>query len=198
MSKRAISVVLTVYFLSVLAAVLVRFDEFPWTWVPMYSTYVASEVVSVPVRDRLDLSAGLIAPHRDGSTSRITAEQLNIPSRNYWRIHLQRVAKQGAAKYPQARMNLGHWNQVLWGQRRDPQDLDPVDWNRRVLASLNRTLGLAPADPRFIVRAAAPATRVVVNKENMNILEIRRVAPEVQWSERWSRNWHDDSSELHQ
>lgn len=95
MSKNVVSVVLAVYFLAALAAVLVRFDEFPFTWVPMYSAYAASDFVEVPLRDRKDMNAGLLVARRDGATDRVTARMLNLPSRNYWRIHLQRMAGQG-------------------------------------------------------------------------------------------------------
>ena len=183
MSRNVISVILTVYFLSVLVAVLVRLDGFPWTWVPMYSAYVVKDHVTVPLRDKADLSSGLIATHRNGAESRVTARMLDIPSRNYWRIHLQRAAHQGAAKYAQARMNLSGLNQAIWGGQRDPANLEPVDWNRRVLESLNRTLGRCPSDPDFIVSAKAPATHVTFNKRTMEIVDVRRVAPEVRWSE---------------
>ena len=181
--RSSVSKLLSVYFISVVVAVLTRFDEFPWTWVPMYSTYEAKDDVTIPIRDKADLSNGLIATHRNGATSRIDAKRLNVPSRNYWRIHLQRMNGQGAAKYAQARLNLSELNLWLRGGF-----AEPVNWDRRILESLNRTLGFSPADPDFIVAAKAPATHAVVNKRTLEAA-LRRVEPEVRWDDDWNREW---------
>ena len=109
------SKLLAAYFAVALIAVATRFDGFPRTWVPMYSTYAARDHVRVPLRDKADLSQGLLVTRRNGSVGWVGAKQLNVPSRNYWRIHLQRVNGQGAAKYAQARMNLSELNQRLRG-----------------------------------------------------------------------------------
>lgn len=194
MTQRGVSKLLAAYFAIALIAVLTRFDEFPWTWVPMYAAYTAGDYVTVPLRDKADLSKGLQVTRRDGSVGWIDARQLNVPSRNYWRIHLQRVNGKGAAKYAQARMNLSGLNQRLWGGSRDPDVLEPVNWNRRVLTSLNRTLGLHPGDPMFIVSAKAPATHAVVNKRTMEI-EMRRVTPEVTWNDGWNGGWPEGNGE---
>ena len=188
MPQSRVSKLLTVYFLAALVAVLTRFDEFPWTWVPMYSAYAARDHVAVPIRDKSDLSKGLVAVRRNGATDRVDARQLNLPSRNYWRLHLQRMNGEGAAKYAQARMNLSALNQRLWSGSRDPDVLEPVNWDRRILTSLNRTLGLSPAEPEFIVAAKAPATQAILDKRTMEI-ELQRVAPEVQWNDDWNDEW---------
>lgn len=193
MARSRVSKLLAAYFAVALIAVMTRFDEFPWTWVPMYSTYAARDQVTVPLRDKADLSKGLLVARRNGETGWVDAKQLNVPSRNYWRIHLQRMNGKGAAKYAQARMNLSALNQKLWGDSRDPSALEPVNWNRRVLTSLNRTFGLHPTDPMFIIGAKAPATHAVVNKRTMEI-EMMRVMPEVNWNEDWNDDWPDHSS----
>jgi len=174
------------YFAVALVAVLLRFDEFPWTWVPMYSAYTPKDHVVVPIRSKSDLSNGLIVVRRNGLSGTVTAKQLNLPSRNYWRIHLQRMNGRGAAKYAQARMNLSELNQRLWKGSRNPDILEPVNWDRRILTSLNRTLGHSPDDPDFIISAEAPATHTVVNKRTMQVLELRRVVPQVRWNEDWN------------
>lgn len=194
MTQRGVSKLLAAYFAIALIAVLTRFDEFPWTWVPMYAAYTAGDYVTVPLRDKADLSKGLQVTRRDGSVGWIDARQLNVPSRNYWRIHLQRANGKGAAKYAQARMSLSELNQWLWGGSRDPDVLEPVNWDSRVLTSLNRTLGLHPSDPMFIVSAKAPATHAVVNKRTMEI-EMERVMPEVTWNEDWNDGWPDGNGE---
>ncbi|MCZ0942549.1 MAG: hypothetical protein OXJ53_05800 [Gammaproteobacteria bacterium] len=178
------------YFAVALTAVMTRFDEFPWTWVPMYSTYTVGDHVTVPLRDKTDLSKGLLVARRNEEVGWVDAKQLNVPSRNYWRIHLQRMNGKGAAKYAQARMNLGALNQRLWGGSRNPNVLEPVNWDRRVLTSLNRTFGLHPTDPMFIIGAKAPATHAAVNKRTMKI-EMERVVPEVAWNEEWNDDWSD-------
>ena len=193
MPRSRVSKLLAAYFAVALIAVMTRFDEFPWTWVPMYSTYAARDHVTVPLRDKADLSKGLLVAQRNGETGWVDAKQLNVPSRNYWRVHLQRMNGEGAAKYAQARMNLSALNQKLWNGSRDPNVLEPVNWDRRVLTSLNRTLGLYPTDPMFIVGAKAPATHAVVNKRTMEI-EMERVMPEVNWNEDWNDHWPDYSS----
>ena len=188
MTKYSISCVLILYFFTALLAVIVRFDEFPWTWVPMYSTYETRDIVSVPHRDRADLLSGLMVNHSDGSKSRVTAKMLNIPLRNYWRIYLQRVNHEGPLKYPQARMNLSPINQFIWRGQRDVNILDPVSWDRRVLVSLNRSFGYSPGDSKFIIQVAAPATHYIVNKDTMNI-ETRRIFPIIYWNDKWNETW---------
>ena len=135
MPRSRVSKLLAAYFAIALIAVITRFDEFPWTWVPMYATYTARDHVTVPMRDKADLSKGLLVTRRNGEVDWVDAKQLNVPSRNYWRIHLQRMNGEGAAKYAQARMNLSALNQRLWRGSRDPNVLEPVNWNRRVLTS---------------------------------------------------------------
>ena len=154
----------------------------------MYSTYETRDIVSVPHRDRADLLSGLMVNHSDGSKIRVTAKMLNIPLRNYWRIYLQRVNHEGPLKYPQGRMNLSRLNQLIWRGSRDPNLLDPVAWDHRVLVSLNRTLGHSPGDPKFITRAEAPATHYIVNKDTMDI-ETRRVIPIIHWNDKWDETW---------
>lgn len=191
MPSGRVSKLLAAYFAVGLVAVLVRFDEFPWTWVPMYSAYTAKDQVVVPIRDKADLSNGLIVVRRNGQKDSINAKHLNLPSRNFWRIHLQRMNGQGAAKYAQARMNLSELNQWFWMGTRDPEVLEPVNWDQRILTSLNRTLGLSPEDPDFIISAEAPATHAVVDKRMMEVLELRRVTPKVHWNDDWNRLWRE-------
>ena len=84
-------------------------------------------------------------------------------------------------------MNLSKLNQKLWSSR-DPDVLEPVNWDRRILTSLNRTFGLHPSDPKFIIAASAPATHAIVNKRTMEI-ELERTAPEVSWNDDWNQSW---------
>ena len=67
--------------------------------------------------------------------------------------------------------------------------LNPVEWNKRILVSLNKTLGFQPEDPQFIIRAKASATHVTIDKNTMETVEIRRVTPAVAWEERWEDEW---------
>lgn len=190
MTKRGVTIFLCAYFALAAAAVVIRFDRFPWTWVPMYSVYQPKEVVTVPVRDRGDLIRGLAVVRRDGSTGWVGYDDLNIPWRNWWRIYLNRINMRGPPKYRQARANLSSANR--WIRGLDPHAepvIDPTPWDRRLLTSLNRSLGLTPSDPKFIVAARAERTELTINKRTLELIAEERVAPEIIWNPAWGAEW---------
>ena len=84
MSRSTVNRILIAYLIIIWGAVLVRCDQFPMTWAPMYSVYTPSPKISATVRDHEALERGLLVTHRDGSTSYLTRDDLNIPKRSFW------------------------------------------------------------------------------------------------------------------
>ena len=84
MSRSTVNRIIIAYVMVIWGAVLVRCDQFPMTWAPMYTNYTPSSKIYVTIRDREALERGILVTHRDGSTSYLTREDLNIPKRSFW------------------------------------------------------------------------------------------------------------------
>ena len=183
------------YLVLVWTAIVVRCDRFPLTWVPMYSTYTPREAFYVRVFNREFLAKGLRVTHRDGSTSYLSKEDLNIPNANFRRLHNERMFGAGAAKHTQGNMNLSSFNRWLRGLA-DGEPNFSVEWDWRIMWSLNKTFGYVPADPKFIVRAEAKAEdRMYIKKDLLNNdfstarVEINHAS--IEWKEEWSQRWNN-------
>lgn len=156
MSRRAVNALLVAHLLLVWGAVLLRVDTFPLTWAPMYSTMEEGEVLDVPVWDR---SGALLAQRRDGGTERISGADLNIPLLSFWRLYYERAYQLPPNVFHHGNAPMEWW---CYTARDLPQGqaLYEADWEQRVLATVNATLGRREGDPDFIVHLEAPATVV--------------------------------------
>lgn len=154
---------LTAYWVVLWAAVIVQLDEFPLTWVPMYSKYRPSDRLEVRGSDKEAVRRGLRVTHRDGTVHTVTRADLNLTQRHFRRLCRQRLFGQNPAK----------------------------QWPYLVLRSLNRTLEREPGDPDFIVKVESEAEFWWARKPDLQVEEraVRRSSHpwKDEYLERWNR-----------
>lgn len=192
MSQSTVTRFLLVYFLITWTAVLVRVDRFPLTWGPMYSEFTPSNTISVRVFDKALTARGLLVTHRDGSTSSISKDDLNIPKGHFRRLYYQRMFGRGPAKHSQGNSSLSAFNRWLRGLDKDEPNFS-VEWDWRILWSLNRTLGHEPPDPKFIVRVEAHYEKRLYHKEDLSKSKQTIEHAALEWKEEWVKRWNDDT-----
>ena len=193
MSQALVTRILVVYLVVIWAAAAVRVDHFPLTWAPMYSVYTPTAAIDVTVWHADSVARGLAVTRRDGSTGYVSRRELNIPSAHFRRLYYQRMFGDGPAKEAQATRNLGAVNRAM--RRLAPWLLPtPVDWEWRILWSLNRTLGHQPQDPRFIVRVESVDHVRIYPVADLRRRDLRYVRTEarraiISWRDAWHSRW---------
>lgn len=164
MKRATVSRFLAAHLVVVWAAVFVQFDEFPLTWVPMYAVFQPTELLSYRVVMPENVKRGFRATHRDGSTGWITQRDLNISKRHFRRLYRQR-----------------------------PFQKRPLErWDYRILRSVNRTLGLAPDDPKFIVRLEADIERWWLRKTDLEVVEREARHASLEWNDEKQGRWQHE------
>jgi hypothetical protein len=163
-SRTAVNSFLAAYLCVVWTAAMARFDEFPLTWVSMYARYEPDELLSLRVADQAAISRGLRATARDGSTRWLTRRDLNVTKKHFRRLYWQRMFTDGP---------------------RSP-------WPYRILRSVNRTLGYAPNDPRFIVRLEADIDQVSMRKTDLAIVDRKSRHVTHEWRDEYLERWRDE------
>jgi hypothetical protein len=162
LSKRAVVTGIALHALIVWAAVPLRIDEFPLTWAPMYAVQPRFEhgVWSVVHKDRARLDReGWRAIRADGGEERVTRGDVNVTVRNMWRLYYERTWLQPPPRYKHK--NSGGATLDRWVLGLAPgAPIYRADWERRLLTSVNRTLGRSPGAPDFLVTLAAERTLV--------------------------------------
>lgn len=194
MSRSTVNRILIAYLIIIWGAVLVRCDQFPMTWAPMYSVYTPSPKISATVRDHEALERGLLVTHRDGSTSYLTRDDLNIPKRSFWRIPYQWMFGSGP-KYDEHSKNMSAFN---WWLRRlfvPSRDAEP-ECNWCLFWSLNKTMGYEPNDPKFIVRIDVERDLRSYDKEDLLRRDTSKVEKftqraTVEWQDEWLERWNN-------
>ncbi|MDT8368900.1 MAG: hypothetical protein RQ745_06805 [Longimicrobiales bacterium] len=155
-SRRRISRALALYFAVVLSGYVARCDAFPLTWAPMYVAHHSADTYHLIAMDRSEIrERGFGVTRRDGSTGHLTHADLNIPFRNFWPIYAERAFGEGPPKHRRAVDEHGPYNTV------------EVDWPARIFETVNRTLGLDPDDPDYIVELRAG--RRVLEFSNLHV-----------------------------
>lgn len=192
MSKRSVVWFLCAYFAVVLTGVVFQIDRFPLTWVPMYSSYTPSKdpdpdaEQKVKVRDKDEAAKGLFCTHRDGSQSRVGLEELNLPKRNMWRLYFERPFDNAPPKYDHANDSLDALSR--WARGLEPGELNmKADWARRVFATVNKTLGYQPDDPRFVVEIRA--YQQVRYYRNFELTRTRLKDAHIVWKDAWAEDF---------
>ena len=147
-AKRFLALFFAIYF----GAVFLRIDYFPLSWVPMYGLHKPQSDLTVGVGDKLRRDQGFFAQRANGERTRISARDLNVPNANFRRLYAQRAFNNGPPQHDRERVALigfnRWWYETLIGE--DPRN--NRNYPAALLASVNRTLGFGPADPRRIVR----------------------------------------------
>ena len=188
LSKRAITGLLVAHLVLCWTAVALRIDRFPLSWAPMYSVYVPKQGTEYKTthknRKYVD-KKGWKATHRDGSTSWVSRSSLNVPRRGMWRLYYQRTYGKGPPAHKHANHDTGPLDRWLWGLEPGENFVDR-NWPRRLFVSINRTLGLTPDDPRFIVRLSAKAERLVFDLETFEFEGREPRDVNIRWKDAWA------------
>jgi hypothetical protein len=185
-----VSRILVVYVVVIWTAALIRVDHFPLTWAPMYSVYTLSLTTSVCVLDKELITKGLFVTHRDGSTSYVSKEDLNIPKGHFRRLSCQRMFGKGPPKHSQGNRNLSSFNRWLRGLDADEPNFS-AEWDWRIFRSLNKTLGHEPSDPKFIVRVEANPERRHYLRGDLSKSEQTVERASLEWKVEWLERWND-------
>lgn len=161
-----------------------RLDTYPLTWAPMYSDLLGFEF-QVAVVDRARLRQGLVARRRDGQQERLTAEGLNISPRAFRRIAHERIfgvdsnkridsSFRGIATIELLRSHLGLEHE------------QPVNWEWRVLRSVNRTLGRHPDESQFIVELRFDVEFLRFDRRRLRAWRRVPQQAELVWEDEWN------------
>ena len=167
LSRKTVGRGLAVYWTIVWAAVVFQIDQFPLTWVPMYSElHAADERLEVRASDKEATKRGLLVTQRDGTTRYVTREDLNVTPRHFRRLYRQRLFGGNPAE----------------------------EWPYRVLRSLNRTLGREPDAPDFIVNVESEAEFFFARKSDLHIEERVRRRSSHGWKDEYDERWAREGS----
>jgi hypothetical protein len=189
MSRSGVRRFLAAYFAVVAGAVVFQVDRFPLTWVPMYSIHShhkADRPQRVEVRDPGEAAKGLFVTRRDGSKGRVGIRELNLPRRNMWRLYYERPFKNGPPKYLHANQALDGLSRWVRGLERGEPNLK-ANWSRRLFASVNRTLGLRPEDPRFVVEIEA--FQEIRYYHDFELTRTRTRHAHLRWKKKWAKDY---------
>lgn len=150
MTRRNVNKFLIILHAVTFGAVFFRIDNFPLTWVPMYSLYKNPEILSVPVGDKPKLKKGLEAVTQSGNVEFISAKDLNIPDNAMRRFYTQRAYGEGPPKHKRERVNLNAINLAMY----EFFAPDPRSWNwdSIILEKINKTLERKAGDTDYIVQ----------------------------------------------
>jgi len=186
-SRRAVCVLLAAFFAANWAAAIARVDQFPLTWAPMYSVYRyrGTETLAMVRKDKVFLrERGWLARRRDGAEEWMPISRLNIPMRSFWRIYYERSFGSGSMNFKHANADAGAFDRWLWG-------LEPgektwvVNWDRRLIGSVNHTLGRSPQDPEFIVSLAASRETLRFDRETLELVGRKQREVVLRWDDAW-------------
>jgi len=196
LSRRTVNIIIVLYLIVVWAAVILRIDYFPLTWVPMYSVFEPSETISAKVWDKDKYGKGILVTHRDGSTSYVSAKDLNIPKPNFRRLYYSRIFGSAPPKHKQGNTELGSINRWVRGLDED-EPYFSVDWDWRMFWTLNKTLQHEPSDPKFIVRMEADYKRRIYRKADLikgdlSPAKIKHKEAIMEWHDEWLPRWEHE------
>lgn len=193
-SKRTTSLILVVYLSIIWAAVIFRIDYFPLTWVPMYSVYEPSEIISTSIKDKAAIKKGFRVTHRDGSISYVSYKDLNMPKPNFGRLYNAIIFGHDPPKHKQGNTSLGLINRWIRGLDDNERNFS-VDWEWRMFWTINKTLRLEPGDPQFITRIESSHQKRVYKKADLlkgdtHKVEIQTNTVVIDWQEQWIERWN--------
>lgn len=190
-TRRAVIAFLTVHALLSWLAVLLRIDQFPLSWAPMYSVYTPSKAANYRVveKDRKKLRThGWQVRQRDGEVEWINLARLNIPIQGMWRLYYQRTFGQGPPKYKHKNHGAATIDRWLWGLEAG-KPFVTVDWERRLLTTLNKTLGRTPSDPSFIISAHATRSVLYFDRQSLELVLRSIEESTIEWNEQWNSDF---------
>ena len=188
MSRHTVTWLLAAHLVACWTSVAMRIDRFPMTWAPMYSVYQPPKGSNfrVPYRDRTWLKEkGWRATRRDGSQEWINQRDVNLPTRNMWRLYYQRTHGKAPPKYKHMNHDAGTLDRWLYGLE-PGEDYYDIDWRRRLLTSLNKTLSRDPEAADFIVKVEAKGERYVFDRKDLSYRGTSPNNATASWDDRWT------------
>ncbi len=197
MTQKTIIRILLVYWSITLAAVVLRIDRFPITWAPMYSIYKSKtpaksnkpKTLSVDRIDKKRLKThGFLATRRNGEQRWVNQKDLNVRNSSMRRMYHRRMKGRGPPTYGHRNHDAGTIDRWLWGL--EPGEyFTTIDWKRRLIVSINKTLGLDPASPDFIVQLEASWEANQFDAETRQPLGVKTVSRVVDWDDAWNAEY---------
>jgi hypothetical protein len=186
-TRRGVSLLLGAHLLVTWLAFALRVDEFPVTWAPMYSVKEArgTEVWTITLTDRARPGKiGWRALRADRGEERVVGADLNVTVPAAGRLYFQRTWSEPPPRY--RHKNSGGATLDRWLLGLPPgAPIYVANWERKLLTSVNGTLGRAPGDPDFIVALHADRIQMKFDSRTLRKLgETREVA-----SARWRPEW---------
>jgi hypothetical protein len=168
LSKSGVKRFLALFFLILYGAVFLRIDYFPLSWVPMYGHRDYSDHLTVKFGDKSTRNRGFAALRANGQHLYISADDLNVPSANFRRLYNQRAFNQGPPQDKRERAALMSFNQWWYETFVGPDPRLSADYSGQLLASINKTFGYGPADPRRIVRLDATVDYATYGRQQLD------------------------------
>lgn len=184
MTRRNVNRFLIAWLCVTWGAVLLRIDDFPLTWAPMYSAWEPHELTSNRVVEDAVYMRGLEVIRRDGRTDYLGASELNIARNHIYRIYYQRAFGQPPVSYEHSSQSLGAFNRWIRGLEAGEEG-PPPDTEFRLFRSLNRTFGLEPDDPAFIVRVQASYDVLYRRFDDLAKVTRDHTVADLRWDESW-------------
>ena len=155
MTKTGVKRFLALFFAILYGAIILRIDYFPLSWVPMYGYRLQTEQLIVKFGDKSARDRGFLAQRANGQTLYISADDLNVPSANFRRLYNQRAFNVGPPQDARERVSLMSLNRWWYETFVGPDPRLSPNYSGQLLASVNKTFGYGPRDPRRIVRLEA-------------------------------------------
>lgn len=153
--QAAVKRFLVLYFVIFFGAVFLRIDYFPLSWVPMYGQRDHHPIATFRIGDLQRRREGFAALRANGETVSISARTLNIPNANFRRLYSQRAFNVGPPQHNRERAALIPFNRWWMETLIGPDPLHGKNYPKRLLQSVNETLGYPANDPRRIVQLVA-------------------------------------------
>ena len=152
----------------------------------MYATYVSKPEVKVKMANKEILKKGFEVIRNNGEVDFLRAKDLNIPNGNFRRLYTQRAAGRGPPKFNQQRYNLHPMNK-WWYEKFVGEDPRNINWEQRLIHSLNATYNLSPDDPEFINTVKVKLDYGIFQKEDLLNGDLsKRVDKRVEKTINWS------------
>jgi hypothetical protein len=155
----------------------------------MYSVYKPKSEYRIRVMSKKRIRRGFRATHRDGTSSWVGPEELNIPFRNMRRLYAQRAFGKSPPKHEQANANVDPVSRWSHGLEADDDIYAPVEWDWRLFRSINQTLGHEPSDDAFIVQLEASIQVLYFSKPDLRLVRHKKKKAVLEWKEQWTNRW---------
>jgi hypothetical protein len=186
-TQRRVAVALGLHTLVVWLAMAFRIDEFPLTWAPMYSVQpqIQHGTWSVVWKDRAYLDReGWRAVRADGREERVRRSDLNVTTRNMWRLYYERTWRQAPPRYKHKNAGGATLDRLALGLPAGAP-IYTADWERKLLTSVNRTLARSPGAGDFIVALHAERVRMHFDSRSLRKVGESRESAVVRWRSAW-------------